>query len=441
MSELAEEKLDFRKILPIWVVILVDILGLTVIIPLLPLYGASFKVDSVMIGILTAAYPLCQFIGSPILGRFSDYYGRKPILIVSQIGTFVGFLILGVAGAFWMLLLSRIIDGFSGGNISTAQAMITDRTTEKTRTQGLGLIGAAFGLGFIIGPLIAFISLSLSGNNFRVPAFIAAGCSLFSIVLTSFWLKETQNPEHRSETKSFFNPLKILTAVALPQVGILFALKFVEQFSFGGFESMIPLFTVSRIGLNAAGNSIFFVFIGVLITIIQGGLIGRLSRKFGERKLIYGGLLFLALGLTIVALTPHQTVPWYSKIQLTQELNASLKTPGFANSIAKVIIPEETNNGWTGYVWILLGMIPTAFGASILGPSISSLITKRSKPEQRGEMLGLNSAYFSLANVFAPLFGFTVLQYFGMNAPLFIWAGILLGLLMWTLFALKSEKN
>src|SRR5512138_3410700 len=186
-----EDRLDFKKILPAFIIVLIDLLGLTVIIPVLPLYSVRFGADPLLYGLLGASYPLMQFIGAPVLGRLSDRVGRKPVLVISQIGTLIGFIVLGFASSLWMLFLARIIDGISGANISTAQAVITDSTTEKNRTQGLGLIGAAFGLGFVIGPIIAFVALSLSGNNYAVPAFVAAAFSLTSILLTAFWLPET----------------------------------------------------------------------------------------------------------------------------------------------------------------------------------------------------------------------------------------------------------
>ncbi len=193
------DKLDFKKILPVFVIVLIDLLGLTIIIPLMPLYAASFGANAFVIGALGAAYPIMQFIAAPILGRLSDRYGRRPVLLISQIGTMVGFLLLGFANSLILLFISRIIDGISGANIATAQAVITDNTTEKNRTQGLGLIGAAFGLGFIIGPVIAFVSLAASGNNYQVPAFVAAAFSLFSILLTYFWLEESHPPEKRGQ--------------------------------------------------------------------------------------------------------------------------------------------------------------------------------------------------------------------------------------------------
>src|SRR5512146_2766982 len=197
-TTVAEDKLHFRRILPILVIVLVDLMGLSIIVPLLPLFAARFGATPLVVGILQAAYPLMQFLGAPLLGRLSDRFGRKPILLVSQLGTLAGFVLLGFANALWLLFLSRIIDGLSGANMSTAQAAIADSTTEKTRTQGLGLIGAAFGVGFILGPIIAYIVLAASGGDYRAVAFTAAFFSLMSILLTTFWFHETHRPDSPS---------------------------------------------------------------------------------------------------------------------------------------------------------------------------------------------------------------------------------------------------
>lgn len=162
-SQTTVDKLNFKQILPVLVIVLVDLMGLSIIIPLLPLYAARFGTTPLVIGILQATYPMMQFIGAPILGRLSDRFGRKPVLIASQIGTFSGFILLGFADALWLLFLSRVIDGLSGANIATAQAAIADSTTKTTRTQGLGLIGASFGIGFVLGPIITFIVLAATG--------------------------------------------------------------------------------------------------------------------------------------------------------------------------------------------------------------------------------------------------------------------------------------
>ena len=185
-----KEKLDFKRVLPIFIIVLVDLLGLTIIIPLLPLYTVAMGADPFVIGLLSATYPMLQLIGGPLLGGLSDRVGRKPILLVSQIGTFVGFIVLGFANTLPLIFLSRLIDGISGANLVVAQAAITDSTTAKTRTQGLGLIGAAFGLGFTIGPAIAGITLSLTNNTYQISAFIAAGFSLLSLMLSQLLFKE-----------------------------------------------------------------------------------------------------------------------------------------------------------------------------------------------------------------------------------------------------------
>lgn len=440
--EKAEEKLDFKKVLPVFVIIFIDLLGLTVIIPLMPLYATAFGANAFMIGLLGAAYPALQFIGAPLLGRLSDRFGRKPILMISQMGTFAGFIILGFANALWMLFLARLIDGVSGANVSTAQAVISDSTTEKTRTQGLGLMGAAFGLGFIFGPVIAFVSLMLSGNDYRVPALVAAGFSLLSILLTWFWLEETLPPEQRGENqeKSAMSFTAMYKALGHPAVGILLVLMFMQQIAFGGLEQLLSLFTLTRLGLNASGNAVIFVFVGIIVVAVQGGFIGPWSRKLGDRRLIYMGMAALATGLILTAFTPRQPVPWYSRQALTQELEIGGDFRTHENPTTKniaVSLPADGHNGWWGLGWILVAMIPAAIGGGILQPSINSLITKRVKKVEVGGMLGLSAAFLSASNAVAPLLGGAVFQTWGPTAP-FLSGGILMAILL--IIALNNLK-
>jgi DHA1 family tetracycline resistance protein-like MFS transporter len=443
-----EDKIDYKRILPIFVIVLVDLLGLTIIIPLMPLYATAFGANAFMVGALGAAYPIFQFIGAPVLGRLSDRFGRRPVLIVSQIGTFIGFIILGFANTLWILFLARVIDGISGANISTAQAAISDSTTEKTRTQGLGLLGAAFGLGFVIGPVIAFVSLAASGNDYRVPAFVAAGFSLISILLTWFWFQETLPAVKRgnSTQKPSFSFSTMLKALRNPAVGLLLVLMFAQQISFGGFEQLLALFTLARLGLNASGNSVIFVFVGVIVVAVQGGFIGPWSRKVGDRRLIYLGLATLAIGLTLVALTPRQPVPWYSKAELVSELetSGSFRThENLSTQNLSVDLPGDTQNGWLGLGWILIAMVPISIGGGILQPSINSLITKRVRKEEVGGTLGISSAFLSGANAIAPLIGGAIFQAFGASMP-FLLAGILMGILWLAAIQLikpGSEEN
>lgn len=425
-----EEKLDFKKILPIFVIVLIDLLGLTIIIPLMPLYAAAFGANALTIGMLGAAYPVMQFVGAPVLGRLSDRFGRKPVLVVSQIGTFIGFLVLGFASQLWMLFLARLIDGISGANISTAQAAISDSTTEKTRTQGLGLIGAAFGLGFILGPVIAFAALSLSGNDYRVPAFAAAAFSLASILLTTFWFEETlpeaQRGEDREKTSVSLGAM--FRALSHPAVGLLLGLMFAQQVAFGGFEQLLALFTLSRLGLNASGNSVIFVFVGVIVVAVQGYFIGKWSRALGDRRLIYLGLGMLSAGLVLVSLTPSQPPPWYSQEAMVRELSESGDFRTHENPTTQnlaVDLPSDENTGWLGLGWILAAMVPVAIGGGVLQPGINSLITKRVERENVGGMLGISSAFLSAANAIAPLIGGVIFQAMGATWP-FLLGGILI---------------
>ncbi len=425
-SETAGEKLNFKKILPIFIIILVDLLGLTIIIPLLPLYAAEFGAAPATIGLLSAAYPALQFFGAPVLGRLSDRFGRKPILIISQVGTLIGFLVLGFASSLWMLFLSRLIDGISGANIATAQAIITDSTTEKTRTQGLGLLGAAFGLGFIVGPLIAFVTLALSGNNFHVPAFVAAAFSAGSILLSVFMLEETHKTTGAAAKSEPILSLKgFANAVRYPGIGFLLALAFAQQIAFGGFEQLLSLFTLKRLGLDGSGNAVIFVIVGAVVVLVQGYFIGKWSRRFGDRFLIFLGLSTLAAGLLLMAFTPSQPPPWYNKADLTRQLNS--QSTGAAVSPQAITIPEDTNKGLSGIGWLLLVMIPAGIGGGILQPSINSMITKRVSANERGGILGASTSMISAANVIAPLMGGVLFQA-NSGLPFIVW-GMIMGVL------------
>jgi DHA1 family tetracycline resistance protein-like MFS transporter len=432
----ASEKLDFKRILPIFIIVVVDLMGLTIIIPLLPLYATALGASALIIGVLSATYPISQLIGGPLLGGLSDRYGRRPILIISQFGTFIGFLILGFANSLPLLFLSRLIDGLTGGNIVVAQAAISDSTTERTRTQGLGLIGAAFGLGFILGPALAGISLSLSGGDYRVPAFIAAGFSLISIFLTSLWFKETL-PEggirSRKAQQPFF--IRLRSALNTPVIGALLVLMFMQQLVFGGFEQFLSLFTLTRLGMNGAGNAVLFIFIGFIVVIVQARFIGPWSRKYGERRLIYFSLLLLTVGLILTSLTPAVAVPWYSQSDLLAEFARSSAASGDIRQAlsSSIVLPDDSARGWLGLLWILAAMIPASIGGAMLAPSINSLITKFSAPDSIGSMLGVSSALVSLANAVTPILGGMLFQVLGSTAPFLLGGLLMAGLLLMAL--------
>lgn len=423
------DKLDFKRVLPIIVIVLVDLIGLSIIIPLLPLFAARFGATPFMIGVLQATYPMMQFLGAPILGRLSDRFGRKPILIVSQIGTLAGFILLGFSNTLWLLFISRIIDGLSGANLSTAQSAIADSTTEKTRTQGLGLIGAAFGVGFILGPIIAYVVLAASGGDYRAVAFTAAFFSLTSILLTTFWFHETHHDDAPAAVshRSPFSFQAMRDALGRPAIGFLLLVMFFYQIAFGGYEQLFSLFTLTRLGMNATDTAGLFALAGVFIVIVQGGLIGRWSRQKGDRWLVILGVSALAIGLIGTSLTPRIPVPWYSQAKVMDSL-AGQSAIHVSIQTIKVDLPADSARGWLGIIWLLVASFPAALGGGVLHPAINSLITKSSSKNEVGGMLGVSTAFYSAANAIAPLFYGSLFQWFGAPVPFFI-GGLILAAL------------
>lgn len=424
MTSPDSEKLDFKKVLPVLVIILVDLLGLSIIVPLMPLYAARFGADALMIGMLGSTYPLMQFIGAPILGRLSDRFGRRPVLLASQVGTLGGFILLGFANSLPLLFLSRVIDGLSGANIATAQTVITDVTTEKTRTQGLGLIGAAFGIGFILGPIIAFIVLIATNDNYQAVALTAAAFSLASIALTFFWLPETYNPAVGTiKAKGPFSFTAMFDAMKDPAMGVLLALMFAQQLAFGGYEQLFSLFALNRLGMGARDTTGLLVMAGLFIVVIQGGLIGPMSKKYGDRWLVMFGLATLSIGLILTATTPQIPVPWYSQAKIQAEMQGKATT-----EIIQVSLPPEGNNGILGIAWLLLASFPAAMGGAVLHPAVNSLITKLAKKEEAGSILGVSAGFYSAANAITPFFFGSMFQWFGAPVPFMI-GGLLLAVL------------
>jgi DHA1 family tetracycline resistance protein-like MFS transporter len=239
-----------RQLTTIFLIVFIDLLGFSLILPLLPYYATSFGASAIVVGLLTASYAAAQMIGAPILGRLSDRYGRRPMLIASIFGTIVGFLLLGTAKTLLLLFISRILDGLTGGNISIAQAYISDVTDQKNRARGLGLIGAAFGLGFIIGPALGGL---LSQWGYNVPAFLAAGLATLNLVMVFFWLPESLSPEKRAEIASQNRPSLSLSALweALhrPLVGPLLHTRFFFGLAFAIFQTIFALYTLYRFQL------------------------------------------------------------------------------------------------------------------------------------------------------------------------------------------------
>jgi MFS transporter, DHA1 family, tetracycline resistance protein len=429
-------RLDFDRALPIFALTFVDVLGLTIILPLLHLYAAAYGATPLEIGLVIAAFPLSQLIGVPLMGALSDRYGRKPLLLISQVTTCIGFIMLGAANSLFLIILSRVIDGVFGANLSTAQAALSDITDDSTRAQGLGVTGAAFGLGFILGPAISLIALEFS-DNLSLPAYIAAAYSFLSILLTLFLFKETLPPERRGARAAARS--SIWSILRNPRVNLLLILMFAQQFVFFGFESLLGLFVLSRLGMMGQGNALIFIVVGVVLVIVQVGLIGRWSRKYGERRLAQGALALLASGLLLFSATPQQPHPFYVRRIVENELRkqAPSGTEAVIGEI-RVDLPPNGNNGIGGLLWVFAVIVPISIGAGLIRPSLNSLMTRRVTPSEYGRVLGLSASFVSAANAGAPILGGLIFQSSGAAAPFLIGGVVMTGLFLVSMGLLRE---
>jgi DHA1 family tetracycline resistance protein-like MFS transporter len=283
----------------------VDVLGLTIILPLLPFYAERMGASPAVVGLLVSSYAFCQLIAGPLLGRLSDRMGRRPLLLVSQVGTFIGFLILAYANALWLVFLSRIIDGATAGNLSLAQAYISDVTKPEERAKSFAIIGIAFGMGFLIGPAISGF---LAGYSYQYPIFAAAALSATSILCTYFLLPTTQPVHDDSRKLALLDWGNYAQYFRRPELAPLLwrFLAFVMSFSL--FMSGFALFAERRFtwhghpfGAKEVGYA--FAYLGLLGVILQGGFMGRLVKAMGETKLVSTGFLLSAIGLAALGFT------------------------------------------------------------------------------------------------------------------------------------------
>lgn len=403
--------LTFGRVAPIVALTFVDVLGLTVILPLLHLYGAAFGATPLQIGIIAAAFPLAQLIGVPMMGALSDRFGRKPLLLISQVTTCFSFLMLAFATSLEMVILSRVVDGLFGANLATAQAAISDLTTEKDRARGLGLTGAAFGLGFIFGPVISLLSLQLT-DSLAVPALTAATYSFLSILLTLFAFQETLPRDKRRTTRRVvLFPRQLLRR---PAALLILLILFAEQFIFFGFEALMGVFTLSRFGLLGGGNAFFFLVIGVILVTVQVRYIGRWVRTYGEARVLTGALALLGLGLLLVATTPEQPQPFYVRSLVEFDLRSQIPTSTEAIlGDLGVELPEEGNNGVGGILWFFVALFPLSVGAALIRPNANSLLTRGTSGADYGSILGVSAAVISGANGLSPIVCGLIFQQFG----------------------------
>ena len=339
-------------------IVLIDLLGFTVVMPLLAPFAEQYGLREWQIGLLFSAYPLCQLVAGPILGRLSDRYGRRPILIFSQAGTALSFLILGLWPNYTVMLLARMLDGASGGNILVAQAYVADVAAPEHRSRGLGLIGMAFGLGFVLGPLLGGVLVGLpvaEDWRLRLPFLVAAGFSTLAWILVLTRLPESRPAGVRNrEAARVLSWRGLVDTMTLPGIGQLVLLGFLSVLAFAALEGTLSLFLRRQMGWNARSAAFVFAGLGLLTAVVQGGLIRRLVPRLGEPRLIAAGIAIVALGFAGLALASGALV--------------------LAGSI------------------VLVGV-----GQGLIAPSLSGLLSRITPASEQGAVFGTLSSAQTLA--------------------------------------------
>ena len=353
----------------IWLSVALDLVGFGIVLPILPLYAERFDASPSVIGLLVASFSLAQFVFSPLWGRVSDRVGRKPVLVLSLAGTAVGSLLTGLAGSLWLLFAARILDGISGASVSVAQAAVTDLAPPSERPRLLGLLGAAFGLGFVAGPAIGALA-ALGGP--AVPFLVAAALAAVNAVVAAVRLPETRG------RRAIAVPADASEAGADPSVRRELAdyllVAFVSLVAFSAFEATFALFGERRLGLRLASTGIVFTVIGVLIAAANAGLVAPAVRRFGEPGTLRLGLVLNAAGLAVLP---------------------------FVHS-------------WAALAPALL--LLTA-GQGLVTPTLSATVAGRVGEDRRGAALGAQQSAGGLARVVGPVAGGFAFERIGVGAP------------------------
>jgi MFS transporter, DHA1 family, tetracycline resistance protein len=361
--------------------VFIHLLGFGIIIPLLPYFAERFGASGVTVGLLTTSFSLAQFLFAPIWGRLSDKIGRRPVLLGSLILTGVSYLVFAIAGSLPVLFISRIFAGIAGATLSTAQAYIADTTTAENRTRGMGLIGAAFGMGFIFGPAMGGI---LSRWGFSVPAYAAAGFALAAFLFALVLLPESLPPEERALAEQRRrNAATLRDALGRPTVGVVLALFFTTTLCFSGMEAILALFCQRFFGFGPHQIGYLFAYVGIVAAVMQAGIVGALAKRFGERALVRAGLALMGLAFVSAGLAPP-------------------------------------------FPLFLAAMGAIAIASGLSTPSLSALVSLATPADEQGGMLGVYQSLGSLGRAAGPFLGGLVYDVVGPGAPLWIAGTVLL---------------
>jgi len=357
-----------RPLFIIFLTIFVNLIGFGIIIPLLPFYAQTFGASPFVIGLLFAAFSICQLVAAPALGDLSDRYGRRPVLIFSLAGTVVSFAMLAAAHSVAMLFAARIVDGLSGGNISTARAYVADVTEPKDRARAYGIIGAAFGLGFILGPAISGI---LAGVSYTAPIWTAAAVTLAAAIVAWVWLPETVHRAHAGVG----NPFRYLPELMRrPVVRRMLAIDFVYWLAFSIFQTTFALYAQWRFGFDVRHTGYFFAAFGILGAVVQAAFIRPIVRRLGDKRTFMIGLGSAAIGLAAMAA---------------------------ASSVSALVV----------------AMIPLTFGMGFGHPTVASLVSRTARGDEQGRIQGAAGALESLGRTIGPVWGNSSLQHWGEGTP------------------------
>jgi DHA1 family tetracycline resistance protein-like MFS transporter len=363
-------------------------LGIGLISPVAPFLISRYVTDSnsagLILGWLTSAYAICQFIAAPGLGALSDRFGRRPILLICLLGSAVGYLLLGIGGALWVLILGRIIDGLTGGNFSVTFAYVADLTPPDERGKYFGWLGAFAGIGIILGPAIGGLVAKLGiSAPFYLAAAVTFGNLLFGLLFMPESLSKTQRTPHIHITQ--LNPFSILTkVVSMPQVRWLLLVGFMVALPFGALQGNIGLFAKDSLNWDAATIGSIFVLVGITDIVVQGLLLQRLLKHFSEKQVAIGGLVSEIVGYLLIGSTAfvHSPVP------------------------------------------LLIGTIIFAMGDGLLGPALGGLLSRGVDASAQGQVQGGNLAAQSLARTGGPLLGGVLYDRVGHSSPYFAGSAI-----------------
>lgn len=349
----------------IFAIVFIDLIGFGMVIPILPIYAQNepFMASPWEIGWLVAIYSWMQFVFSPILGRLSDHYGRRPVLFVSLLGSALGYVVLGAANTILLVFIGRIISGITGGNISAAQAYIADTTTKENRAKGMALFGAAFGLGFVLGPAIGGV---LSKYGVHVPFYFAAVLSLVSAAAVFFILPESRKPGVQLEPEHPNRFVELLSSLRDREFATINLNYFLLVTAFSIMTYAFVLYTAYVFGYNAEQNGYLFSFVGLAAVVGQGVLFNLLVKRFGETRLTAVGCVVMAASLF--------AIPF--------------------------VTPEY--GGLAGLLGICLGL---SFGNALASPSLNSVASKITHEHKQGSALGIMQSGASLARAIGPTIG------------------------------------